>query len=200
MGADGNCYLKGLKNDGNNTMTPIAKASATLCLKDDTRSKLSGRPPTVGPQAAVGLAALDCVQVKDTDTIEDEYKSVKAKDAADCCAQCFSQPECTHSVMAHGSCFLKDMRHNDGHNTMSPTSSIGATMCLKRYKHKQDTSIARADSAHKPPAERTETILVRLRLTDGLDTVVEDNWYWLPPKLDKFEMGGCFTGCDIDNL
>ena len=47
---------------------------------------------------------------------------------------------------------------------------------------------------------RTTTILVRLRLSSGSGEVIEDNWYWLPPKLDKFEMGGCFTGCKVDNF
>ena len=47
---------------------------------------------------------------------------------------------------------------------------------------------------------RSTTILVRLRLSSGSDEVIEDNWYWLPPKLDKFEMGGCFTGCQVRSL
>lgn len=48
--------------------------------------------------------------------------------------------------------------------------------------------------------DRTTTILVRLRLSSGTGKVIEDNWYWLPPKLDKFEIGGCFTGCVVDNF
>ena len=24
--------------------------------------------------------------------------------------------------------------------------------------------------------------------------------YWLPPQLDAFEMGGCFTGCKVDTF
>ena len=69
---------------------------------------------------------------------------------------------------------------------------------------KPDDNNADGNASVAAAAARTETILVRLRLTSGGDSetaaVIEDNWYWLPPKLDKFEMGGCFTGCDIDRF
>jgi exo-1,4-beta-D-glucosaminidase len=41
------------------------------------------------------------------------------------------------------------------------------------------------------------TLLLRLRLGGEAP---RDNWYWVPPKLDKFEMGGCFTGCKVDKF
>ena len=149
------------------------------------------------------MSAADCVHVNDTDSVEDQYRSAAAASVADCCQQCVSDAKCTHSVMAAGTCYLKNMQQNDGHNTMSPVHSPGDTMCLKRYATPAPAlGIAPAPFAAKPSLIRSSgTMLLRLRLTSG-DTaaVLEDNWYWLPPKLDQFEMGGCFTGCKIDEF
>ena len=46
-------------------------------------------------------------------------------------------------------------------------------------------------------AASNATVLLRLRLLGRSGTA---NWYWLPPRLDAFEMGGCFTGCTIDRF
>jgi exo-1,4-beta-D-glucosaminidase len=61
-----------------------------------------------------------------------------------------------------------------------------------------------ADSARSlfslVPAKNSSssTILLRLRLAGRPEC--DDNWYWLPSTPDKFEMGGCFTGCVIDQF
>ena len=56
-----------------------------------------------------------------------------------------------------------------------------------------------------PLAPNTGTTILRLRLTrtnhtsPGVSAVYE-NVYWLPNQPDKFEMGGCFTGCKMDKF
>ena len=46
-------------------------------------------------------------------------------------------------------------------------------------------------------AASNATVLLRLQLVGRSDS---ENWYWLPPRQDEFEMGGCFTGCKIDRF
>ena len=46
-------------------------------------------------------------------------------------------------------------------------------------------------------AAANATVLLRLRLAGRVGS---ENWYWLPPRQDEFEMGGCFTGCVIDRF
>jgi hypothetical protein len=194
------CYLKNMKhNDFNNTMTPISKAGATLCLR---YQRPKGKA-TVQTAAAVtgGLPVYDCVPVGDTDTVEDEYHSAGAASAGDCCQRCQSDTMCTHAVFSDGVCYLKNLHHNDGGDRMSPIRAPGKTMCLKRYK----TTAARigpssnVTSSTRSNGSSSKSMLLRLRLT-ALDVVIEDNWYWLPPKEDQFVLGGCFTGCEIDKF
>jgi len=47
------------------------------------------------------------------------------------------------------------------------------------------------------PADANGTVLLRLRFKERANS---DNWYWIPPSPDKFEMGGCFTGCVVDKV
>ena len=52
-------------------------------------------------------------------------------------------------------------------------------------------------------AASNATVLLRLRLQGGRggsENESIDNWYWLPPRQDAFEMGGCLTGCKIDQV
>ena len=68
--------------------------------------------------------------VPHTDTLEDEYKTTPAGGVGECCAACVAASECTHSVVgANGVCYLKNMKHNDANNTMTPIVNAGATLC-----------------------------------------------------------------------
>ena len=95
------------------------------------------------------------------------------------------------------------MKDNDHGNTMTPIRSEHCTLCLKRRtKQRATDQLARAIDAPNS-TRRDATVLLRLRLTDagGKTADESDNWYWLPPVLDKFDdPSSCFTGCKIDKF
>lgn len=158
-------------------------------IEEDSARKLFALnlyPPPSPPQPAE-----DCVEVQGTDTVEDQYDTKSTSSAKECCDLCRKDEGCTHSVFSSGSCYLKNMRHNDHENTMTPFRSEQCTLCLKR-EAELHSSITDNDGAET----RNSTVLLRLRLTsDEGAEVVDESWYWLPPVLDKFEdPSSCFTG------
>ena len=178
-------------------------------------------PPPAPPPAP---ADADCVTVEDTDTVEDQYMMVDASSAKGCCDHCLKDDKCTHSVFSDGECCkrailsrfvchasrlanlgsvavadLKNMKDNDHGNTMTPIRSEHCTLCLKRRTKRVASQLARTDAPNS--TRRDATVLLRLRLTDAGGTVADENWYWLPPVLDKFDdPSSCFTGCKIDKF
>lgn len=163
--------------------------------------RLNIYPPPAPPTPA-NKAGQDCEQVADTETEEDQYKVAKVGSANECCHLCLKDGQCTHAVKGgDGSCYLKNMKKNDHGNTMTPIRgwSAGCTLCIKREP--KPTAIATAMEMTAKPHDGT--ILLRLHLTDASGKVVDENWYWLPPVLDKFEDlqgDSCFTGCKIDKF
>ena len=146
-------------------------------------------PPTSAPSG-------DCVQVQGTDTVEDQYQVIHVASVQACCELCDKDAKCTHSIHGtddDGNCYMKNMKQNDHGNTMTPVISPDRTLCLKRG--------LKTDADATATAPRTQTVLLRLRLMDASGKVAEDNWYWLPPKLDVFEdPSSCFTGCQIETF
>ena len=91
------------------------------------------------------------------------------------------------------------MKKNDHDNTMTPIRSEHCTLCLKRRTKRVASQLARTIDAPNS-TRRDATVLLRLRLTDAGGTI-DENWYWLPPVLDKFDdPSSCFTGCKIDKF
>lgn len=138
---------------------------------------------------------VDCVEVQGTDTIEDQYDTAQTSSVKECCNLCTKDKTCTHSVYSAGSCYLKNMRHNDHNNTMTPIRSDQCTLCLKRVTNSVDSSVTHVNGAET----RNGTVLLRLRLTtDEAADVADESWYWLPPVLDKFDdPQSCFTGAFV---
>ena len=52
--------------------------------------------------APLDESAADCVDVDNTDSIEDEYGHSTSSDVTECCQKCLSDSKCTHSVYTLG--------------------------------------------------------------------------------------------------
>ena len=94
-------------------------------------------------------AVHDMVQVPHTDTVEDQYRTDAAASAEACCSECLADgAKCTHAVFSAGRCYLKNMKANDGGNSMTPEAAAAnedCTLCLKRE--------LRSDSARSASTE-----------------------------------------------
>jgi hypothetical protein len=88
------------------------------------------------PPSSPHAPSFDTVQVLHTDTVEDQYAIVKADRTDECCHLCIADAKCTHSIFGgRGECYLKNMKQNDGGNTMTliaSQSGADTTLCLKR--------------------------------------------------------------------
>jgi hypothetical protein len=111
------------------------------------------------------------------------YKSAKSESATQCGKLCVQDAQCTHAVQnSRDLCFLKNMKQNDFGDTMTPIQSDGCTLLLKRYLKPTTAAASSASSASatstgaSAAVARNGTLLLRLRLTDEAEKVVEENW------------------------